>query len=102
MLEKKTKKDIVDIIFQENKIDKKEISKNVDSVFGAVKTIIQEGSMIEIRGFGTFEIKLRKRKNAVNPKTGETIEVKPHYTVTFKPGVEIKSHLNTLNPKNNE
>jgi nucleoid DNA-binding protein len=45
------------------------------------------GKTVELRGFGTFEVKKRKgRKRARNPKTGENVAVKDHGVATFRPG----------------
>ena len=50
-----------------------------------------DGSTIELRGFGTFELRLRKeRKKARNPKTGDSLSVPPHYIVAFRSGQELK------------
>jgi integration host factor subunit beta len=55
------------------------------------------GRTIEIRGFGTFEVRKRKgRKNARNPKTGEAVTVDDHGLVFFKPGRELKAGTRPL------
>lgn len=53
---------------------------------------------IELRGFGSFDIVLRKgRENARNPLTGEKVSVPDRHTVKFRPGREIKAALKSYN-----
>lgn len=94
---KKLKKDLVNVLSSEIKMEKDGIAHLVDTVLDGVKEILSEGSSLEIRGFGTFEVKIRKgKKNARNPKNGEKVETKPHYVVSFKPGIELKENLKKL------
>ncbi len=41
---------------------------------------------VEFRGFGVFEVRQRKRRNALNPQTLEPVRVPAGRTVKFKPG----------------
>ena len=72
---KKLKKDLVNNLSSKLSLEKDEITQIVDTVLDGVKEILSEGSSLEIRGFGTFEVKIRKgKKNARNPKTGEKVQ----------------------------
>ncbi len=46
-------------------------------------------------GFGTFTKKRRGERNGRNPQTGELISIPAVTTVTFTPGLELRSQLNT-------
>ena len=60
----------------------------------ATKFFFKEGNTIELRGFGTFEPRLRKgRSKARNPKTGALLTVAPHYVAAFRSGQELKKSL---------
>ncbi len=86
-----TKADIVDSLYDNTGIDRKDIRKIIDLFFVEIKNSLTRREVIELRGFGTFEIKVRKgRSRARNPKTGETISVRPHGIVCFRPGRELK------------
>ena len=70
-------------------------AQTVDVIFESLRASIIEGNRIEIRGFGTFEIKIAKpRRAARNPRTGEIVHVPARRKVTFKPGKAIKEVLN--------
>jgi len=86
-----TKADIVDALYDNTGIERKEIRKIIDLFFAEIKTALLRRDVIELRGFGTFEIKIRKgRPRARNPKTGEAVTVRPHGIVCFRPGQELK------------
>ena len=92
-----TKADIVDAIYCKSGTNRKEIRDVVDLFIEEVKTALISKKIIELRGFGTFEIRIRKgRKKARNPKTGEIVSVNSHGIVTFRPGRELKQNVWTL------
>ena len=91
---KKLKKDLVNSLSSKLSLEKDEITQIVDTVLDGVKEILSEGSSLEIRGFGTFEVKIRKgKKNARNPKTGEKVQTQPHYVICLKLGQELKDNI---------
>ena len=95
-IKKVTKNDLVDSIYQnhELKIEKQNIQKVVDALLLEIKNSLSQGSTIELRGFGTFEPRLRKAKSAArNPKTGESVKVDAHYVAAFREGFELKEKL---------
>lgn len=92
--DKITKIDLVESIHDSTGYDKKAVQEIVDSLFFNIKKSLENGSTIELRGFGTFEPRLRKgRAVAHNPKTGEILSVAPHYVVAFRSGQELKKSL---------
>ena len=94
---KKLKKDLVNNLSSKLSLEKDEITQIVDTVLDGVKEILSEGSSLEIRGFGTFEVKIRKgKKNARNPKTGEKVQTQPHYVICLKPGQELRDNIEKL------
>ena len=95
MPNKVTKNDLVDAIYQKTKCEKQVIQSIVDSFLMEVKSSLEEGSTIELRGFGTFESRLRKgRESARNPKTGESVKIPAKTAVTIKAGSKLKEALN--------
>lgn len=96
---KLTKAEIVNNIYESVDVNKKDIHSIIDSFFDEVKGALVEAKVVELRGFGTFEVKTRKaREKARNPKTGEIIPVDSHGVTIFRPGKELKEL--TWNVKN--
>ena len=96
-LDKLTKADIVDGIYNKAAADRKVVKKVVDLFLEEVKKALVSYKIIELRGFGSFEIKIRKgRKKARNPKTGETVSVDSHGIASFRAGKELKQDVWTI------
>jgi integration host factor subunit beta len=88
--DKLTKAEIIEQIYPKVRVSKKNIHSILDLFFGEVKNGLLEDRVIELRGFGTFEIKTRKGRKARNPKTGDTVQVENHGVAVFRPGRELK------------
>ena len=97
-MDKFTKADIVDAIYNKTGINRKEVRDVVDLFIGEIKAALISNKVIELRGFGTFEIKVRKgRQKARNPKTGETLTVNSHGIAMFRAGQELRQDVWNLN-----
>lgn len=59
----------------------------------AISTALNEGRRIEIRGFGNFNLHLRKPRTHRNPKTGQTVELPERRVIRFKPGKKLKESV---------
>ena len=98
MLSKKiTKYDLVEAVYQNSKYEKGQIQEVIEAFVGELKRDIANGCTIELRGFGTFEPRLRKGRAVVrNPKTGQTSSMQAHYVAAFRSGQELKKALSEL------
>jgi DNA-binding protein HU-beta len=47
----------------------------VDTVFDSIVKTLKKGDEVAIAGIGKFVVKMRKARDARNPKTGETVKV---------------------------
>ena len=91
---KLTKADVIDQIYKEINLQKKDIVEVTDTLLTVIKNSLINDFSIELRGFGTFEPVIRKeKKSARNPKTGKVFTVPAHYVANFKPGKELKESL---------
>ncbi len=92
--DKVTKGDLVDAVYKSTNVEKQDIQKVIDSFLLNTRESLEKGCTIELRGFGTFEARLRKgRAVARNPKTGEKLSVEPHYVAAFRAGQILKDKL---------
>ena len=67
---KVTKFDLVESVHAKVNCEKKVVQAVLESLLDEIKNSLKDGSTIELRGFGTFELRLRKgREKARNPKT---------------------------------
>ena len=52
---------------------------------------VHKGESVTITGFGVFEQRRRAARVARNPRTGETVKVKPTSVPAFRPGAQFKA-----------
>ena len=91
---KVTKTDIIDTVYEKTGMNRKEIRTVVDLFIDEIRASLVEQMVIELRGFGTFEVRVRKgRQKARNPRTGEPVSVTSHGIAAFRPGRELKQNV---------
>ncbi len=91
---KLTKAEIIENIYEKVKINRKDIHKVIDEALLEIKDALIDDRVVELRGFGTFEVRTRKgREKARNPKTGEIVSVENHGVAVFRPGRELKKKV---------
>ena len=96
-----TKAEILDAVYERTGINRKDIKTIVDFTLEEIRDALAEGVMIELRGFGTFELRIRKgRKKARNPKTGEEVSVSSHGIAAFRAGKELRQMVWNLPSQN--
>ncbi len=85
------KLDIVNEVVNRTGITKTKAEVAVETVFDAMKSALERGDRIELRGFGVFNVKPRKTGIGRNPRTGTEVNIPPGKAVRFKPGKELQS-----------
>lgn len=71
----------------------RDIEVIVNTIFDSMCRSLQHGSRIEIRGFGSFEVRTRRPRQGRNPKTGQTVSVGTRKVPFFKVGKELKDRV---------
>jgi len=84
------KRDIVLKISQDTGIKQVVVKEVVHRAFDVILQSLINGQRIELRNFGVFLVKKRKKRIGRNPKTGEVVPVPERQIVVFKPGLEMK------------
>jgi DNA-binding protein HU-beta len=84
------KADIVQKVAEASDVPRVKATEAVDTVLTAMKEALSDGKRIELRGFGVFQVRDRKKGVGRNPKTGVEVAIAPGKTVRFKPGKELK------------
>ena len=94
MQEKLTKAAIIENLHNKLGYNKDQIHVVIDELFEEIKDGLKDSRVIELRGFGTCEVRIRKgRAKARNPKTGEVVAVERHGVAIFRPGKELKDFV---------
>ena len=82
--------DIANAIMQAHPCSRATALQAVDLLTERMKDALLEGHRIEIRGFGVFEPRSRKKGMGRNIKTGEQVEIPKGKSIRFKPGKELR------------
>lgn len=72
----------------------KDVEVIVNTIFDSMTRSLSRGDRIEIRGFGSFEIRVRRPRQGRNPKTGQQVKVGRRVVPFFKVGKELKEKVN--------
>lgn len=80
-----TKADIVTRISEKSGLEKADVQATVEAFMKEVKTALETGENVYLRGFGSFVIKRRAEKTGRNISKNTTIIIPAHHIPTFKP-----------------
>ena len=75
-------------------LTKRQTELIINSVFNHIKQSLANGDKIEIRGFGSFKLRNRRKREGRNPKTGAVVSVPAKRVPFFKAGKELKEIVN--------
>ncbi|MDO8519734.1 MAG: integration host factor subunit beta [Deltaproteobacteria bacterium] len=75
-------------------LSRKEVVFLVETIFDQMTQALVGGNRIEIRGFGTFEVRVREPRQGRNPKTGAKVYVNTRKVPFFKVGKELRERVN--------
>jgi integration host factor subunit beta len=88
-----TKSDLIDVLCETQKMPKGRAELLVNVIFDSMEASLRRGERIEIRGFGSFEIREYRAYEGRNPRTGSAVAVKPKRLPFFKVGKELKERV---------
>ena len=80
-----TKADLVSKISDKLGIEKGDVQATVESFMNEVKSSLETGDNVYLRGFGSFIVKTRAEKTGRNISKNTTIKIPAHNIPAFKP-----------------
>ncbi len=89
-----TKADLVNAIAEKAEFSKKDSEKALNAVIASITDALVSGDKVQIVGFGTFEVRQRDAKEAINPRTKEKIKIPAKKAPAFKAGKALKDVVN--------
>jgi integration host factor subunit beta len=75
-------------------LQKRDVELALNCILGQLENTLVQGGRIEIRGFGSFDLKRRPSRIARNPKSGEAVHLPAKVAIHFKPGKEMRDRVN--------
>ena len=85
------KAELIDVLTEKLGTDRRHATAAVENFVDTVVRAVQKGESVTITGFGVFEQRRRAARVARNPRTGETVKVKPTSVPAFRPGAQFKA-----------
>jgi integration host factor subunit alpha len=77
-------------------LSKSESKELVENFFEELRHMLGRGRHVKLSGFGNFILRNKPQRPGRNPKTGKGIPVSARRVVTFKPGLKLKTKIETI------
>lgn len=87
------KSQLIEALAKKEDIPLKKAEEVVNTVFGDMEDALVRSERVEIRGFGSFKVKIYDGYKGRNPKTGQVILVQKKMLPFFKVGKELKERV---------
>ena len=88
------KTELVAAMAEQAGISKKDAEKALKAFTDVVAAELKNGGKVQLVGFGTFEVAVRKERDGRNPKTKEAMKIAASKAPKFKAGKALKDMLN--------
>ena len=89
-----TRSGLVKILTEKQEhLAQKDIELAVRSLIDRMSSSLSSGERIEIRGFGSFDLRYQPPRTGRNPRTGEPVYIKGKYVPHFKPGKDLRKKI---------
>ncbi|WP_040773479.1 HU family DNA-binding protein, partial [Rhodococcus rhodnii] len=85
------KAELIDVLTEKLDSDRRTATEAVENIVDIIVRAVHRGENVTITGFGVFEQRRRAARVARNPRTGETVKVKPTSVPAFRPGAQFKA-----------
>ena len=89
-----TKAELIESVASKVDLPRATAERAVNTLFDDIVAALKQGEKVNVSGFGTFAVSMRKARTGRNPKTGESIEISASRAAKFKPGKILKDALN--------
>jgi len=83
-------KDLAQKMVEKFNMTKKEATEVLNWLTQEITHNLRQGAQVKIAGLGTFKVRERKARTAINPKTGERIELPAKRVPRFTPAKDLK------------
>jgi integration host factor subunit alpha len=92
------KSDMVRRIADEIGLTQVKAEEAIEAILNEVKSTLQQGDSVILRGFGAFHVRDKRARTGRNPRTGDEAPIAPRRVVRFKAGNRLKAAANTSRP----
>ena len=80
-------------------LDYKQVELSINTLLEHISSSLENGNRVEIRGFGSYNIKKRDPRNSRNPKTGIKLRTVKKTVARFRPAKELRERIDDQREK---
>lgn len=88
------KNELVEKVAEGASLTKADAERAINALVNAVSEALVDGDKVTLKGLGTFEVRERKARTGINPRTRETIEIAASKVPAFKASSTLKDAVN--------
>jgi len=89
-------KDLIGLISDAAGMKKKDVEHLLSTTNAIVRENLMTGKSIQLQGLGTLDVKARKARTIVHPRTGERSVIPQKNQLVFKPVANMKDELKKI------
>lgn len=88
-----TQRELIAAVAEKSGLPKNQVEELLDATSDALVQALLDGKSVLMQNFGTLEVKQKKERLTVHPKTGVRTLTPPKLQVNFKPNNSLKEEL---------
>lgn len=88
------KQELIKEVAEQSDLTQKQAAAAIDALFGTITDALAQGDKVSISGFGIFEVRTRKERLGIVPRTNEKITIPASKAPAFKAGKQLKDRVN--------
>ena len=89
-------KELIGRIAEASGLSKKKAEQLLSTTNAILRESLMAGKAVQLQGLGTLEIKERKARVIVHPRTGERVMTPSKNQLVFRPVVNLKDELKNI------
>jgi len=86
---------LADTVAEELNVPRRTAARVLDAVLDSIRILLHGRGKVAVKGFGTFERRIRKGRAYKHPLSGKSIEVADKETIMFKPSDQLIADTRT-------
>lgn len=79
-----SKTEIIDGVTERTGLKKSDVAKVIDEALGEIRSSLDKGESVSLRGFGNFKVTETAARKGRNPQTGAEIDIAAGKRIGFK------------------
>lgn len=86
-------KEFIERLTEKLKTTPEETQNSINALGNAIIEMLDDETLLALKGFGTFEVRKRIERIAVNPATQQKMLIPPKLTIFFRPSPTLKERI---------